>query len=258
MAKQTCLGNLVRVPRGPWRPPLAAGDRGNILGLVVVEGVLAREASLGSHRTLELLCQDDILLLPTADERPAIGNGTRLTALVDVELVVLSDSYLRAAARWPPLLLNLHRRLESQRQRFAIQALTTHLPRAEDRILLMLWHLADSCGRVTRDGTVLPLSLTHDVIGQLTAARRPTVTRAFNVLQSAGYVERRPAGCLLLTPAAREKITLITQTNSSANTVGDNIVLRRFAMLRDGSGVHPAAAAQGRRDRVPERQPRVA
>jgi hypothetical protein len=72
-----------------------------------------------------------------------------VTALDPSELIVLSKPFIHAAARWPSLLTNLHRRLEAQRQRLAIQGLAVHLPRAEDRVLLTLWILAHRCGRVT-------------------------------------------------------------------------------------------------------------
>jgi hypothetical protein len=72
-----------------------------------------------------------------------------VTALDPSELIVLSKPFIHAAARWPSLLTKLHRRLEAQRQRLAIQGLAVHLPRAEDRVLLTLWILAHRCGRVT-------------------------------------------------------------------------------------------------------------
>jgi len=39
-------------------------------------------------------------------------------------------------------------------------------------VLLALWLLADRWGRATPDGTVLSLALTHELLGQLTGARR--------------------------------------------------------------------------------------
>lgn len=64
-------------------------------------------------------------------------------------LVVLGESFIGAAARWPSLLATVQRRLEAQRESLAIQGLIAHLPRAEHRLLLMLWHLAERWGYVT-------------------------------------------------------------------------------------------------------------
>ena len=53
---------------------------------------------------------------------------------------------------------------------------------------MLLWHLAGRWGRVRSDGTVLPLRLTHTVLADLVAARRPTVTSALTELARRGLV----------------------------------------------------------------------
>jgi CRP/FNR family transcriptional regulator, cyclic AMP receptor protein len=226
-ARRGTLGSLVRVPRGPWALPSAgASDRDDIFGLIVVEGLLGREMALGEHYIFELLCHGDVLMLHAA-EPPRLGSGVKLTALSEMNLLVLRSSFISAAARWPSLLANLNRRLEAQRQRLAMHGLTAHLPRAEHRVLLALWNLADSCGRVTPDGIVLPLSLTHDVIGHLVASRRPTVTLAMGALEAAGCIRRRSDGCVILTPAAERQVEAITHTRETAAAIGQSITLRR-------------------------------
>jgi CRP/FNR family transcriptional regulator, cyclic AMP receptor protein len=57
---------------------------------------------------------------------------------------------------------------------------------------------------VTGDGVVIGLRLTHEVLGCLVGARRPTVTLALKDLGAAGHVRRRDDGRLVLTPASRE------------------------------------------------------
>jgi hypothetical protein len=61
-----------------------------------------------------------------------------------------------------------------------------------------MWLLAESWGRVTPAGTTLPLSLTHDALGALIGARRPTVTLALRELTERGAVIRQDQGWLLL------------------------------------------------------------
>ena len=53
---------------------------------------------------------------------------------------------------------------------------------------MLLWHLAARWGRVRSDGTVLRLRLTHTVLADLVAARRPTVTTALSELTRRGLV----------------------------------------------------------------------
>jgi CRP/FNR family cyclic AMP-dependent transcriptional regulator len=105
--------------------------------------------------------------------------------------------------------------------------LIAHLPRAEHRVLLQLWHLADRWGGVTPEGTVLPLALTHDLLGQLTAARRPTVTLAVSALESEGYVRRLDDGAWLLMAAAEPKVQAIAHAGGNAGVLGETFRLRK-------------------------------
>jgi CRP/FNR family transcriptional regulator, cyclic AMP receptor protein len=58
--------------------------------------------------------------------------------------------------------------------------------------VLTLWHLADRWGNLTPAGIVLALS--HDLLEQLTAARRSTATVALTALEHAETVKRLPDG----------------------------------------------------------------
>jgi CRP-like cAMP-binding protein len=217
-ARQASRTNLVRVPAGQWRPLAAtSSDSDGILGLVLVAGVIARESALGEHRSLELLCSGDVLLLPQgASDVPIETGGVILTALCDVTLMLLGRTFLSAAARWPSLIANVHRRLEAQRQRYATQALAMHLPRSEHRVLLTLWLMAQRCGRVTPDGTVLPLEFTHECLSQMTAARRPTVTLALGSLEAQGCLLRTEEGHLVLTAQAEREVAAVAAKHHSA------------------------------------------
>jgi hypothetical protein len=78
-----------------------------------------------------------------------------------------------------------------------------HQARVDVRLHMLFWHLAARWGRVRADGVALPLRLTHSVLAELVAARRPTVTSALTDLARRGLVRpvaarggaaRRPAG----------------------------------------------------------------
>jgi CRP/FNR family transcriptional regulator, cyclic AMP receptor protein len=66
-------------------------------------------------------------------------------------------------------------------------------------LLTLFWHLAERWGRVTPDGVLLPLTLSHRMLGQLVGARRPTVSTALGALTRAGEVSRALDGTWLLT-----------------------------------------------------------
>jgi len=59
---------------------------------------------------------------------------------------------------------------------------------------------------VTRDGVVVPLPLTHELIGQVVGARRPAVTTALGHLHAHGLVARRADGGWLLRGAPPQEL----------------------------------------------------
>jgi hypothetical protein len=65
------------------------------------------------------------------------------------------------------------------------------------RVQALLWHLADRWGHVTLDGVVVPVRLTHDMIGRLVGAHRPSVTTALSELNREDRIARLPHGWLL-------------------------------------------------------------
>ncbi len=61
-------------------------------------------------------------------------------------------------------------------------------PRLEVRLALILWHLAARWGKVERGGIRLPLPLTHQLLGRLVGAERPSVSHALARLAQTGLV----------------------------------------------------------------------
>ena len=129
-----------------------------------------------------------------------------------------------------------------------------HLPRAEHRVLLGLWHLAGRWGHVTPEGTLLPLALSHDLLGQLTAARRSTVTLAANALESEGCIRRMDDGAWLLTSAAEHKVAAITRTSGSAPVLGETFMFRQ--QVAEVSKESRALRAEAKQVRAPRRNAR--
>jgi hypothetical protein len=84
-------------------------------------------------------------------------------------------------------------------QRLAVTQAISQLNRVDRRLLALFWHLAERWGRVSRDGIVVPLALSHRLIGELVGARRPTVSTALAELAREGQLARRQDGTWLLT-----------------------------------------------------------
>ena len=62
----------------------------------------------------------------------------------------------------------------------------------------MLRQLAERWGRLTSDGVLIPLDLSHRLLGQLVGARRPTIATAASELAKQGLLRRRDHGAWLL------------------------------------------------------------
>lgn len=242
LARDACAGSVVRLEPGAW-PSRRPDGRAAIVGCLIVDGLVAREVSLCDRHMLELMGPRDVVQLPEAAEWPSLGSGTMLTTITPSVVALLGARFVRAAARWPVLLTTVQRRIEEQRERLAVQGLIAHIPRAEDRLLLQLWHVASKWGRVTPGGTVLQLRLTHDLLAQLVGARRPTVTLAAGILQEAGYVQRLDGGGWLLAPRCEPRVRTIAAAGRSARTLGGTLVLSRRGaeVIRESRAVKAGA-----------------
>ena len=184
--------------------PVHAVDRGVVdLGqlpmadttfvLLLLEGTLTRDVVLADHELSELLVPGD-LLSPWEPVAEGIPSVRRLRALDEARLAALDARFIRAAAVWPGLMPAVLRRLNNQEHRVATHGVICQLPRVEQRILAVMWHLAMRTGTVGTDGTVVPVSLTHQALGRLVGARRSTVTIALKQLAATGRLVRRRDG----------------------------------------------------------------
>lgn len=172
-------------------------DEAQAFGGFLLEGMLFSHHRVGEQTALRLLGPGDVIALPgewglTVQREPA------LTAAAPTTIALFGDELLLAARRWPRMVAGLHVRIADQLQRVATQLTICQLPRVDQRLLAIMWLLAEYWGHVTSAGTRLPLSLTHDALGALVGARRPTVTLALGQLVERGAIVRQERGWLLL------------------------------------------------------------
>jgi CRP/FNR family transcriptional regulator, cyclic AMP receptor protein len=230
VALSVCRGELVGAPAGPWSPSEVWSGRDHPLAFVLGTGVLCRELSFAGRRTFELLGPGDVVAASMPDDDLGSAGAFTFTASENARLLVLGATFTRAAARWPELLTRLLSRLEAQRRRLAVQSFISHLPRAEDRVLVMLWHLGQSWGQVTGDGLRVQLALTHELLAHLIGARRPTVTLAVASLQSSGHVKRIAGGSWLLTSTGIERAQAITDRAANPQRLGQTFVTHQRSL----------------------------
>jgi CRP-like cAMP-binding protein len=113
------------------------------------------------------------------------------TAEQETTIAELGPEFARQVAASPQVGAALLDRALARTQRFAVSEGIATTPGVEERLLLMLWHLADRWGRVTPDGIVVPVVLTHRLLAALVGASRPTVSSAVADLTRRGCLARR-------------------------------------------------------------------
>ena len=192
-------GRFLDLQPGRWQP-----DEVRSAGLIiVVSGVLLIEHGATPRVAGEVLGPGDAC---TIDEPQAAGAEAALglQVLEPARLYALREPLPRLLADWPNGGARLvDALLERHRRRSRYQAILAR-PKVEDRLLLVLWALAERFGSQAADGALLPLRLTHATLGCLTAARRPTVTTAMGVLQEARLVGPASDGALWISARAAE------------------------------------------------------
>jgi hypothetical protein len=187
---------VARVEKGEAELGDALAGR-HAFGALVLDGMLLQRLQLAEQEAMRLIGPGDVISLEPP-QAPSLVQQLGRRAIADVRLALLGHDFLAAARRWPGLIAALHVRTAEQAERVGAQVVICQLPRVADRLLAMMWLLADSWGRVTAAGVMLPVVLTHEALGELIGARRPTVSLALAELIDRGSVVRQQSGWLLL------------------------------------------------------------
>jgi CRP/FNR family cyclic AMP-dependent transcriptional regulator len=195
-----CVVPARSLARGRWRPD--SGTAGWVgptgIGLLVMEGLLIRRVGVDDRFGAELLGEGDLLRPWQGEESSgSLSRTTGWRVLEATRVAVLDEHAARIMAGYPPLTGALVGRALERTRSLAVNMAIIHQARVNTRLLMLLWHLADRWGRVRSEGVVLPLHLTHAVLADLVAARRPTVTSALTELGRQEIVEPQPRGWLL-------------------------------------------------------------
>jgi CRP/FNR family transcriptional regulator, cyclic AMP receptor protein len=196
-------GLEVRVARlrpGEWDLGRAATGNGGSdhLGVLVVEGIVAHDVLVGGTTSTELIGPGDVLRPWTREAQPLLHRTLRWYVLNDGLVALLDRDFSRRLVAWPEVNAMVMERLSQRAERLATAQAIAKLTRVERRVLAYLWHLAERWGRVTTEGVLVPLTLSHRMLGQIVGARRPTVTAAVRLLIDNGDVVRRSDGSWLL------------------------------------------------------------
>src|SRR3954452_17617139 len=188
-----------RLPIGPWDVSGLARARTQDVGLLIVSGVLASELVIADQVSMELLGTGDLVRPWQPVGRTALlPVGAVWTVLSPLTLAVLDRRFAAELTRYPEITSTLFDRLSERSLRLATTQAISQLTRVDRRLKALFWHLAERWGRVSADGVIVPLALTHRILGQLVGARRPTVSSALSELAARDELVRRPDGSWLL------------------------------------------------------------
>jgi CRP/FNR family transcriptional regulator, cyclic AMP receptor protein len=202
-AAQRLYSRTLDIPRGRWNPGTGLLQGARPMGLLVLDGLLLREATLAEHPAAELLGPGDVLRAwDDEDHEELLPRRIEWTALSAVRVAVLDHAFAVRAAQWPEVFATLLDRSARRAERLVVLQAIAHLTRVDDRLLALLWSLAERWGRVVPDGVLVSLRLSHRTLAGLIGARRPSVTTALGQLMARGAIERREDGewILLGTP----------------------------------------------------------
>jgi CRP/FNR family cyclic AMP-dependent transcriptional regulator len=189
-AREQVLARVLRFPRGPWAPNPDEFDGSASLGLMLADGLLVRQVTVGERTGAELLGPGDVVQ-PWLRVGPdaSVGSDVNWQVAQPVALAVLDRDFSRRVARWPEITAAVARRVMLRVHWLAFHLALCHMRRVDDRLLLALWHFADRWGRVTPRGVELDLPLTHRLLAAVVGAYRPSVTVAVKALSEAGLIE---------------------------------------------------------------------
>ena len=172
-----------RLRLGDWFDRVQSGP-----GLLVLDGVLALNVRVGARTSVELVGAGDLL-------QPLWGEADRLLsceatwrALLPTRFALLDDAFARRVRFWPAILQALLRRTGRRVVNLNVQRTIAAQPRLEVRLALLLSHLAGRWGKVEPAGIRLPVPLTHQLLGHLVGAERPSISHALTRLAHTGLV----------------------------------------------------------------------
>jgi CRP/FNR family transcriptional regulator, cyclic AMP receptor protein len=183
---------------GPWGGQRWTDEMRAGIGLLVLDGLLLRRVNLDGRYGAELLASGD-LLRPWQEENAiaSVSHSAGWRVLERAHVAVLDLGFSRRIAPYPEIVGQLMGRMLRRARNLAVIMAIVHQPRVEARLHMLLWHLADRGGTVRPDGVLVPMRLTHTILADLLAARRPTVSGALGSLQKRGLITPSDKGWVL-------------------------------------------------------------
>ncbi len=213
-ARPRAIVPVADLPPGPWAPASLLDAVSRPFGVMVVEGLLLREILLAGSTATELLGPCDIVAVPPVDD-PLLPAEAVWSVPRAARVAILDDRLLLILRAWPAVGRMLLDRAARREARLSTHRAIAQLPRVDLRLLAFFAHLSERWGRIASTGIVMPLHLTHETLGRLIGARRPTVSLALKDLAGDGLLQRRDDGSWMLGYDAFERLGAAPELRAS-------------------------------------------
>lgn len=182
---------------GPLDMSSVAGQHDGWLGLLILDGLLLAQLEEGRGHIGWLVGSNDLLRPWDMQEISLIRRAT-WRVLKPARIVLLDAEFGRQACGIPTVARELLSRSARTAHWLLAKSLIVSCPVLEDRLVLLFALLGERWGRVTADGILLDLPLTHGLLATLCGARRPSITLALHALQNDHALTRAASGGWLL------------------------------------------------------------
>jgi CRP/FNR family transcriptional regulator, cyclic AMP receptor protein len=188
------------LPDGPWDAERLRVAGPEHVGLLMLDGLIAREVVLADNVSCELLGPGDLVRpWQLYDPSQLVPAQVRWTSIGQSRLAVLDRRFAAQLAQFPEVNAMLIDRLTERTHRLAVAQAIPQLNGVDRRLLALFWHLAERWGRVVPTGVAVTMPISHRLIAQLVGARRPTVSTALAQLARRGELIRTRDQSWLLT-----------------------------------------------------------
>lgn len=220
-AIEECTAPELSLQPGRWGGRGSLGFRGGI-GVLVLGGLMIRRVGIDGRFGAELIGEGDLLRPNEESVSPLLPLTTDWSIVLPTRLAALDLEFEQHLTRYPELGRCLIARALQRSKNLSVNMAIVHQARVDVRLHMLLWHLAARWGRVRSDGTVLRLRLTHAVLADLVAARRPTVTTALSDLTRRGLIRTDGETWVLSGEAPGDLLTFAREASRTRATESTN------------------------------------
>jgi CRP/FNR family cyclic AMP-dependent transcriptional regulator len=199
------------------------------LGVLVLTGVVVVSVRVCDRVAAELVGAGDLLQGVAGEDDDLLGCDVGWRALVPTRFALLDGAFAERIRPWPQITEALLHRAARRTRNLQMQRAIASQPRLEVRLALLLWHLAARWGKVEPGGIRVPLPLTHQLLGKLIGAERPSVSHALGRLAHAGLVTGRSDAWFLQGSLQSQLASLDEPAGGRADRLAAAIVSARRA-----------------------------